>query len=370
MINILLEGYDINAPWLFDTLKRYLKPSHKVAVVALAFRDSVVKDLDDWNALYAKNGGCYYSGIVGSLAAYGITERQIRFINYFSDTPETANHTIRDADILYFPGGLPDRMMQRIREMQIYDSILQHKGIVLGYSAGAVIQLREYHLSPDRDYPRFGYYEGFPFLDDFYLEVHYDGAPEQVASIERVLRERQKPVYATHEMGGAIVEENGNLECIGNVSVFDVPYSVEPAKEADLAGIAALAARMWEHPTEELYTEFTALLTRPDAALFAARNSEQLIGFAQCQLRHDYVEGTDSSPVAYLEGIFVEERFRRKGVASSLLRACEAWAKAQGCSEFASDCKLDNAESLRFHLGLGFTESNRIICFTKQLQGD
>ena len=42
MINILTEGYDINAPWLFDALKAYVRPSHRVAVVALAFRDSVI----------------------------------------------------------------------------------------------------------------------------------------------------------------------------------------------------------------------------------------------------------------------------------------------------------------------------------------
>lgn len=81
MINILLEGCDIHAPWLFDALKRYLKPSHRVCVIALSFRDAAVKGLDDWNALYARERGCYYTGIVESLSAYGIGEEQIEFIN-------------------------------------------------------------------------------------------------------------------------------------------------------------------------------------------------------------------------------------------------------------------------------------------------
>jgi len=221
MTNILLEGYEINAPWLFDSLKDYIKPFQKVAIIALAFRDTRVKNLDDWNALYEKDHGCYYSGIVGSLADYGILESQIEFINYFADTPETANQKIRNADILYFPGGLPDRMMQRILKMQIYDSILHHEGIILGYSAGAVIQLRDYHLSPDKDYPEFAYYSGFPFIDDFYLEVHYEGTPEQNASIKRILREKHKPVYATHFMNGAIIVDNGTVKSIGKVSIFD-----------------------------------------------------------------------------------------------------------------------------------------------------
>lgn len=62
MINILLEGYDINADWLYNDLKKYILPNHSVAIVAFSFRDSRVKSLDDWNALYSKENGVYYNG--------------------------------------------------------------------------------------------------------------------------------------------------------------------------------------------------------------------------------------------------------------------------------------------------------------------
>lgn len=91
------------------------------------------------------------------------------------------------------------------------------------------------------------------------------------------------------------------------------------------------------------------------------------VGFAQCGLRRDYVEGTHTSPVGYLEGVFVQEEYRGRGVATALLRACEAWAGEKGCAEFASDCGLDNAASAVFHLRAGFAEAGRIICFTKRL---
>ena len=86
-----------------------------------------------------------------------------------------------------------------------------------------------------------------------------------------------------------------------------------------------------------------------------------------CGLRFDYVEGTDSSPVGYLEGIFVLEEYKKRGYAKELLGECQNWAKDQGCLEFASDCELDNEDSLKFHLKMGFAEANRIICFTKRL---
>ena len=100
---------------------------------------------------------------------------------------------------------------------------------------------------------------------------------------------------------------------------------------------------------------------------FLAYRENVAVGFAQCQLRHDYVEGTSTSPVGYLEGIYVRKEDRKYGFASQLMKACEEWARTEGCAEFASDCEIGNEESLAFHLKLGFKEANRIICFTKHL---
>ena len=220
MINILLEGYDIDASWIYNELKNYIKPNHSVAVVTFSFRDSQVKTLLDWNALYSKENGRYYGGIVGGITAYGIPEENISFINYFTDTRESAAQKIKTADIIYFLGGLPDRMMDRIREFDLYDVLMEHNGILMGYSAGAVIQLAEYHLSPDDDYPEFKYFEGLPYLNDFYMEVHYEGTEVQDEAIRRVLSERGKTVYATAVRSGAILVDNGNIKLIGDVKIF------------------------------------------------------------------------------------------------------------------------------------------------------
>ena len=220
MINILLEGYDIDSPWLYDELKKYIKPFHKVAVVAFSFRDSQAKSLADWDLLYSKENGKYYGGIVGGLLSYGISEDNITFINYFADTRKTANEKISNADIVYFPGGLPDKMMERIKELELFDNLMNHKGIVMGYSAGALIQLAEYHISPDEDYPEFKYCNGLPYLNNFYLEVHYENTAAQNAAIQRVIEERRKTVYATLCMKGAILVDNGAMKLLGDVKEY------------------------------------------------------------------------------------------------------------------------------------------------------
>lgn len=221
MINILLEGYDINADWLYDDLKKYILPNDSVAVVAFSFRDREVKNSKDWNLLYSKEKGIYYNGIVGGFTAYGISENNITFLNYFEDTKESAKQKIEKADILYFTGGRPDRMMDRIKEFNLVDVLRNFNRIVMGYSAGAVIQLSEYHLSPDKDYKEFKYYNGLAYLDDFYLEVHYKNTKVQNKAIHRVLAEKGKTVYATAFMSGAVIVDNGNIKLLGDVKTFN-----------------------------------------------------------------------------------------------------------------------------------------------------
>lgn len=143
---------------------------------------------------------------------------------------------------------------------------------------------------------------------------------------------------------------------------------IRKATETDRETLARLASMLWEgHTLRELIPGFSNLLNSKEAVCFLAEESGMAVGFAQCQLRHDYVEGTKASPVGYLEGIFVRPEFRSRGLAKQLLAACEGWAREQGCREFASDCELENTDSLAFHLRAGFSEANRIICFTKKL---
>lgn len=125
---------------------------------------------------------------------------------------------------------------------------------------------------------------------------------------------------------------------------------------------------LWpEHTAQDLERILQEYIGGNESAVFTEGADGQPIGVALCCLRHDYVEGCETSPVGYLEGIFVNEKYRLKGIAASLCKECENWAKEMGCTEFASDCELTNTDSLHFHLSIGFREENRIICFKKNL---
>lgn len=202
-----------------NELSPYLKAGSKVTVVPFSFYDDAVYDAESFNRLFGEGGICYWETVRG-LAPFGIDKKDIVFINYFTDTKEEARAKVESADVIYFTGGLPDRMMDRIKEFELENALLSHTGVVMGYSAGAVIQLGEYHLSPDGDYPEFGYYRGLEYLDSFYLEVHYEYKPTQDEAVKRVLGERKKPVYVTHTRLGGIVVDDGNIKTVGKVDVY------------------------------------------------------------------------------------------------------------------------------------------------------
>lgn len=145
---------------------------------------------------------------------------------------------------------------------------------------------------------------------------------------------------------------------------------IRKADIQDMEKVARLAHLLWpDHALNELRDEMKTFITGKNSVIFLMYEKEHLVGFAQCQLRNDYVEGTQTSPVGYLEGVYVSEKSRGKGYGRQLVKKCEEWTLEKGCSEFGSDCELSNEDSLAFHLKSGFKEVIRTISFVKKVKG-
>ncbi len=85
-------------------------------------------------------------------------------------------------------------------------------------------------------------------------------------------------------------------------------------------------------------------------------------------IRSDYVEGATSSPVAYIEGIYVKPEFQRSGIGRKLVAHGEDWGKQKGYTQIGSDTEIKNQTSIGFHLKIEFREANRIVCFLKEIE--
>ena len=147
--------------------------------------------------------------------------------------------------------------------------------------------------------------------------------------------------------------------------------SIRVAHAADIDAWVNLRARLWPDTSlQEHRAEAQAMLDAPAGTCVTFLHDVAGIGprgFAEATLRQDHVNGCDTSPVAFLEGIYVHEQDRGTGVGRGLLRAVRTWALDRGCSELGSDAHLDNVASHAFHRAVGFEETERVVFFRQRL---
>jgi aminoglycoside 6'-N-acetyltransferase I len=145
---------------------------------------------------------------------------------------------------------------------------------------------------------------------------------------------------------------------------------IEPCTFERFDDWVRLRIALWPDETLEEHRHYAAsILKRPDDAMvyLASEVDGNVVAFAEGTLRRDYVNGCSSSPVGFLEVLYVHPSFRRRGLARLLCEALEGWAKKKGCTEFASDVWLHNDVARKVHEGLGFSETDRVVYYKKQL---
>jgi aminoglycoside 6'-N-acetyltransferase I len=150
--------------------------------------------------------------------------------------------------------------------------------------------------------------------------------------------------------------------------------TIRPAQPKDFLQLAAMRALLWPDASfSEHFAELEAGPTNPSqpgfpvVVLVAEDQHGTLTGFLEVGLR-SHADGCDPArPVGFVEGWFVVEEDRRKGIGRALMRAAEEWARAQGCREMASDALIDNPGSEHAHATLGFEVVDRCIHFRKVL---
>lgn len=219
MINILMNTYNVVNPAYIEELKNYIKPYHKVCVIPFSFREKEIPTNDVWQKFYSKDCGIFRHGLETMFSRFNIKKSQISYINYFDDSPETAFKKSSTCDIIYFTGGLPDKLYNRLKEFNLVETLSRHSKIMMGDSAGAVIQFKQFHLSPDADYTHFSYYNGLDIIKNFELEVHYANTAAQNESIQKVITEKKIPVVALPD-NSILIVDNLAITSLGSNKIF------------------------------------------------------------------------------------------------------------------------------------------------------
>ena len=144
---------------------------------------------------------------------------------------------------------------------------------------------------------------------------------------------------------------------------------IAPVTEADVGDWLTLRQLLFTDTDDVGHEEDAAAILDNkfrNTVLLCRGDQGEPLGFAEVSLRH-HVDGCHTSPVGYLEGLFVVPRRRRQGLARQLVEAAEDWVRARGCQEFASDIEIGNEIGQQTHQGLGFEETERVVLFRKAL---
>lgn len=218
MANILLNYYNFDGDWAKDKIAPYVV-GKKVLILPLAFRESQAWDYDSWQSIYGKNGE-KYAKIVQPFLSFSIAEQDIVWLNCFDATQDYAQ-LINNADLLFFTGGMPEKAIAWMDKLGITNAVKTFNGTIMGASAGAMLQLDKYHITPDEDYDTYGIWQGLGLVKGLDLEVHYLNTDLQNACTKKAVADLQLPVYQMWHEGGLIVDGN-TIQILGNVNKVDV----------------------------------------------------------------------------------------------------------------------------------------------------
>lgn len=145
--------------------------------------------------------------------------------------------------------------------------------------------------------------------------------------------------------------------------------TVRPVAEDEKEQWLDLRVQLWPEERRvhrrEIERYFNGHL-RDEVAVLVAVDGVDMVGFVELSVR-PFAEGCKSENVGYVEGWYVDEPARGRGIGRALIAAAEAWARSQGCTELASDADVSNLKGDYAHRACGFDEVVAIRCYRKVL---
>ncbi|RIW17403.1 GNAT family N-acetyltransferase [Algoriphagus lacus] len=149
---------------------------------------------------------------------------------------------------------------------------------------------------------------------------------------------------------------------------MNTQLTIEKLSSENLRELTELVVELWtDCRFQEEFEHYLGLINSENEACFLLKEHTEFVAFLHVSIRQDYVEGAETTPTAYLEGIFVKPNYRKKGLAKLLISEAENWARQKGLKQFASDTPLTNQASIDFHKKAGFREVEQVVCFIKNL---
>jgi len=222
MLNVLLSDYEKGIELVFERLNEYINNNTKIVVLPWTFPVEIDSDRLI-NEFFSKDGK-RYNKYINPLIKMGAKQDNIFVLDCYKDETNYLKEMINKADVLVMPGGNPEMLFNKVvQDTEILYEIKHFKGIVIGSSAGAELQLKRYFITAKNNYYKiFSFYDGFDIINNpFYFDVHSIDDKEYLDKLQSVANEKEKSVYAIFDDGAIIYNrDNKKIEIFGNVREF------------------------------------------------------------------------------------------------------------------------------------------------------
>lgn len=151
-------------------------------------------------------------------------------------------------------------------------------------------------------------------------------------------------------------------------STHELEHPPRRLKSDDLPELIRMRTDFWPDSTPGEAEEALHQHVKGDRFILVVDREDEpgLCAFAEATIR-PHAEGCVTAPVAYLEGIWVDDDQRRGHIAKTLVEEIVAWAKRRELKELASDTEVWNEVSKHFHQAVGFEDVGTIVCFRRTL---
>ena len=147
--------------------------------------------------------------------------------------------------------------------------------------------------------------------------------------------------------------------------------NIRQATMEDLEDWSEFRTKLWpntdDNHVSEIKAYFDGTSTDIKQAFILDNEYGRSVGFLELNIR-EFAEGSRHPRVPYVEAWYIDDAFQGQGYGKLLMNVAEKWAKEQGFSEIASDTEVTNIKSIAIHKQLGFRETERVVCFLKEIE--
>jgi GNAT superfamily N-acetyltransferase len=141
--------------------------------------------------------------------------------------------------------------------------------------------------------------------------------------------------------------------------------TIRAARAYDATLIAGLAGQLgYPASRQQIATRLAGIESEPSARVLVAEDAQgRVVGWLHVAARAQLSEDS----CAEIVGLVVDDRTRGAGIGTALVRAAEAWARAQGCTRMRVRSRDTRERAHRFYEREGYARNKVQVVLHKAL---